>query len=304
MIISQLVYISEFQMAIGTLWETLQAEGWNESQLGVIQEELERIEFYRPFKKALAVERALAINEYAKFRKSRAYSDNMLTGGFGMGGGMGNPNSFTGNSSAWNDVSQVFDAVGGWMKSAGLRTAGTVRHWYWRFFLSYDDEIQYLKFQNYTIQQITEVEKGKKLYNIAEQTEQWTVEQKQNLSRFMLSSMLIGGHGSYIEKSGLSETMRQMALAAVALKRYSLQNKQPPLNLTSLVPAILKQVPMDPMDGQPLRCKLKPDGKLLLYSVGKDGVDNNGDPAPSDNQKNKSITSGKDWVWPEVEKAQ
>jgi hypothetical protein len=34
-------------------------------------------------------------------------------------------------------------------------------------------------------------------------------------------------------------------------------------------------VPLDPFDGQPLRCKLLPDG-VVVYSVGYDGADNGG----------------------------
>jgi hypothetical protein len=56
---------------------------------------------------------------------------------------------------------------------------------------------------------------------------------------------------------------------------------------------------MDVMDGKPLRYRLNPDGTLLLYSVGEDGVDDGGDPTPG-----KSWTDSKCWwlardaVWP------
>jgi hypothetical protein len=46
--------------------------------------------------------------------------------------------------------------------------------------------------------------------------------------------------------------------------------------LEDLVLQYLPAVPRDPFDGQPLRMAAGPEG-LLLYSVGKDGVDDGGD---------------------------
>jgi hypothetical protein len=54
-----------------------------------------------------------------------------------------------------------------------------------------------------------------------------------------------------------------------------------PTNLAQLVPIYLQRVPADPFTGRPM--VYRPEGpKWLLYSVGEDGVDNDGDPvAPS-----------------------
>ncbi len=38
---------------------------------------------------------------------------------------------------------------------------------------------------------------------------------------------------------------------------------------------LLREVPADPFDGKPLRCKRTADG-LMVYSVGPDGEDNGG----------------------------
>src|SRR5262249_52975358 len=50
-----------------------------------------------------------------------------------------------------------------------------------------------------------------------------------------------------------------------------------PARLDDLAPAYLKEVPLDFMDGKPLRYRTKEDGTFLLYSVGEDGKDDGGD---------------------------
>ena len=78
-----------------------------------------------------------------------------------------------------------------------------------------------------------------------------------------------------------------MAVTAIALKRHQLRSGRFPNNLSDLVPSLLPEVPVDWMDGQPLRYRLNTDGTYTLYSVGQDGRDDNGDPT-------------KDEVWPTV----
>jgi hypothetical protein len=63
---------------------------------------------------------------------------------------------------------------------------------------------------------------------------------------------------------------------ALGIERYRLANHdQLPATLQDLVPAYLPAVPVDPFDGKPLRYNRLPKG-YLIYSVGKDCVDNGG----------------------------
>ena len=101
------------------------------------------------------------------------------------------------------------------------------------------------------------------------------------------------------------ETARNVVVTAIALKRYELQHHQPPAKLDELIPDLLQTVPIDCMDGQPLRYRPNADGTFLLYSVGTDGKDDGGDPSL---QKNINYTGSNfywqndralDWVWPQ-----
>lgn len=65
------------------------------------------------------------------------------------------------------------------------------------------------------------------------------------------------------------------AVVAVALERYRQKHRRWPAELGELVPAPLPKVPLDAMDGRPLRYRRLADG-VVVYSVGLDGTDDGG----------------------------
>ncbi len=79
-----------------------------------------------------------------------------------------------------------------------------------------------------------------------------------------------------LSRAAEAEAERRILITAVALERYRLKHKAYPQSLSALAPEFLKTVPVDFMDGQPLRYHLSNDGHFLLYSVGQDCVDNGG----------------------------
>lgn len=92
------------------------------------------------------------------------------------------------------------------------------------------------------------------------------------------------------------ETYRQMTLAALALKRYQLRHGRLPPDLAALAPEFLPAAPRDPMSGNSLLYRLRPDGSFLLYSVGVDGKDDGGDAQPGSG--GPGFWEGRDAVWP------
>jgi len=98
------------------------------------------------------------------------------------------------------------------------------------------------------------------------------------------------------------EAARQIVVTAITLQRYHLAHGSHPTDLHYLVPAFLSTLPLDPVEGQPLRYRSNADGTFLLYSVGENGVDDGGDPS----LEKYFETSGYawqnphalDWVWP------
>ena len=96
-----------------------------------------------------------------------------------------------------------------------------------------------------------------------------------------------------------AETDRSLTLCAIALKRYSLRYGKLPESLKMLVPEFLSSLPVDYMDGKPIKYRLHNDGSFTLYSVGEDGKDNDGDLSLPEGSKSKDLWRRRDYVWPE-----
>ncbi len=73
-----------------------------------------------------------------------------------------------------------------------------------------------------------------------------------------------------------AEARRRVLITALALERFRGKHGAYPATLAPLAPEFLTTVPVDFMDGQPLRYRLTDDGHFVLYSVGLDCVDNGG----------------------------
>jgi len=73
-----------------------------------------------------------------------------------------------------------------------------------------------------------------------------------------------------------TEARRRLVIAAIGLERYHIAHGAYPKDLQSLAPDVLKSVPLDFMDGKPLRYRLTDSDSFVLYSVGLDCVDDGG----------------------------
>lgn len=85
--------------------------------------------------------------------------------------------------------------------------------------------------------------------------------------------------------------------AALAAERFRRVTGRWPLALAELSPAFLKEVPADPYDGQPLRCRRLGD-RFVIYSTGPDLIDNGGSINLLDWQKSGSDLGFRLWDAP------
>ena len=81
--------------------------------------------------------------------------------------------------------------------------------------------------------------------------------------------------GWIAERDLVFQTHLDLARAALAVERYRLATGALPVALDALVPSYLKEVPLDPFDGRPIRYTRQTSG-YVLYSVDADGQDNAG----------------------------
>ena len=73
-----------------------------------------------------------------------------------------------------------------------------------------------------------------------------------------------------------SQAQLRCAIVATAAERYRRSKGRWPDSLDALTGAgYLTEIPADPYDGQPLRCRRLDDG-VEVYSIGPDGEDNGG----------------------------
>ena len=108
----------------------------------------------------------------------------------------------------------------------------------------------------------------------------------------IFTHMLLPALAQVHAKADRSLTTARLAMAVAALERHRLANGGYPKALADLVPRFLPTVPLDPMDGQPLRYRLNADGSFTLYGVGPNHADDGGIMAA------KTATQDLDWVWP------
>jgi hypothetical protein len=67
----------------------------------------------------------------------------------------------------------------------------------------------------------------------------------------------------------------RLRMAQLAARAYLFEKGQVPTELANLVPEYLDAVPDDPFGGGPLLARAA-EGGMLIYSVGPDGVDDDG----------------------------
>lgn len=97
--------------------------------------------------------------------------------------------------------------------------------------------------------------------------------------RYILSSLALPAVSKAHDKFAATMAQQKLLQTAIALKRYQLAHKTWPDSLDQLVPAYLPSVPLDPIDGQPLRYKKAANeaDDYTLYSIGVNGIDDGGD---------------------------
>ena len=117
--------------------------------------------------------------------------------------------------------------------------------------------------------------------------------------RFPLSPQSLMSLSRTVKKAMKAETERSIATCAIALKRYSILHGKSPTSLDSLVTEFLPSLPVDYMDGKPLKYRRNADGGFTLYSVGEDGKDDGGDASLlPDKTGSRNRWSRKDFIWP------
>jgi hypothetical protein len=275
--ISQLVRYAMTGTATAATWEALQENEWTEAQLLELQSNWEATDLLSLLERVMTMERADSVEASAKARKSWE----TIYGPTPFGGPAG----------------------GNLREKFGYLYDRYPRYWRWKFSSwSYEQELYYLQITTAAVEASRAINvSGAFLPALNEFHHQAANIDKlypDRSNHFLLDIRYERYCDTYFRRLALTEAGRRLLVTAIALKRFHLQNGAYPTNLNELVPNYLKQMPLDFMDGKPLRYRLRADGDFLLYSVGEDGEDNGGEGSPVGSGTFGNWLAARDIVWP------
>jgi hypothetical protein len=288
LMISELVRIAIGGIALSATWEALQSPSWREEQLSDLQAAWESVDLLGQAESVFAMERPFVELSLADGRRSYSAVGSL----FGAAGP-------TGFRELAEMGKELLEHPKNGLREFAHRYPG---YWAWRWWQSYDDELVSLESLQAGIEavQVARQQNGFAPATKQLQRKLESIHRAHAVANRWLGLDPEGTIGPFLSRIATFEAQRSLLVAAIALKRRQLRHGAYPAELTALVPEFLRQLPRDPMDGQPLRYRLNPDGSFLLYSVGQDGQDNGGDPtpAPPASASGRAWWRGRDVVWP------
>ncbi len=293
LIISQLVRIAGATLAWSSTWNLLQTNAWSDDQLATLQTAWQELDFSTDMARALEMERAMTLDYFREVSGSWAKLKATI-----------------------QQQESAEEMLGG--EFVFLPMHGLVLHWIcaplWRWAWADQDARRALDRWQEMIETdriarhkswALAKDRGARLDQAAaaspwlRRQDEQSQQSLYDRCRYLLSNQTFGLGGGLIRRVLQTETARRMMVTALALTRHRLRHGQPAVTLERLVPELLPAIPLDGMDGKPLRYRLNPDGTFLLYSVGEDGKDDGGDAALGQGKTIfAQIWDGKDAIYP------
>ena len=301
--ISQSIRARFVQSALGATWEALQAKGWSDAELAHLQVRWEAIRFLGPFAASAALDRATRIHEIHWIQQSRQNYDAFMRAALP---GQTLPGAFG------PLPDDLFEAMRELPKQSFRSFTVGFDVWCWRYFSSYRDERSSMACTQVAIEALrtaltnrsymtvrSNLSAGFAKLGYPEPNVDWC---GYGLSVHDLFAGATSDSSRLCRRALYAETQRELVVTAIALERYRLRHGHPPIQLNALVPEFFHDIPRDYMDGQPLRYQLNADQMPVLYSIGADGNDDNGDNSPPDRLSGPPAgrwLNSRDWVWPQ-----
>ncbi|MDB6017755.1 MAG: hypothetical protein JWR19_2244 [Pedosphaera sp.] len=292
LIITQRVRAACAQFAFVDTWEALQASGWTDDQLSTLQAAWQALEFPKVMAESFEMDRNMSLDFFREVQNLSVSRNKAI---------------------AAMEAPRMLEFFGDTMPAHGF-----VLHYLnipiWRLAWADQDDLRALNrwqrfIDDFRVARTNSWVASKELLDVADKNVKEIIpglqiaDQQLGLYdrwRFLFSGDTFSITSSVLLKSLRAETEKNMVLTAIALKRYEFRKDNMPNELSALVPEFLNELPRDWMDGQPLRYKPNADGSFLLYSVGENGRDDDGDPRPEveTTKKFSNIWQGRDAVWP------
>jgi hypothetical protein len=269
---SELVRIAIGTIAMSDTWEALQAGGWMEEDLAALQKAWERQEFATAMAHSLEGEKIFCAVVAEQMRASNEDASRMI----------------------------FRNQPGGLRRNLGESAVKQIYSWVWRFAWSHQAQLREQKDLHW-LNQLMRTGTNDKCYSnikapLVQLVEDIGEKRFYDVLRYPGLDSVYASQA--IIKAMRAETDRSLTLCAIGLKRYSLRHGELPATIEQLVPEFLATLPIDYMDGKPVKYRLNPDGSFTLYSVGEDGKDGGGDLTPPAGSRSKDMWGRRDCVWP------
>ena len=254
---SAVFYCAIHGLALQTFWEGWVAGQWSDQQLKEFQSRFAFVDILAVFDNAMRGERA-GINSMVETLNGRQLRDHFLPARAGSG-------------DDWNDRLIRFYVRN---SSPSLRAENL---------LFYNRLCDQTLFKGYDLSQhqVFPAKSEAAVVLIGESFSKLTAEK-------YLAAIAVPNFSHFIKIVARNQTFVSEALIVCALERYRRANGEYPATLARLSPGFLENLPHDIITGETLKYRLTANGQFLLYSVGWNQRDDNGNA-----EKDKG-----DWVWP------
>ena len=240
-LISQLVRMAQFALAINPLWEGCVEHRWSDAQLAVFQERLERVDFLSGFVRAFEGERVCGI--------------------VGLNQIISNPPEMRPGESGESLRRLAMLLPFGLLRQNQVALAS--------YQTEYLNDLRSLQTNAPPTGWAARI-------NSRETSEKTKFEQMPYSPFTFFVKQLAPATSRAENRAARAQTMAHLAITACALERHRLTHGSYPQTIDALVPAFLTRLLLDPMNAKPFQYRRTDEGWFLLYSVGENGKDDGG----------------------------
>jgi len=269
-LIDLLVRIAMTDIAMQPIYEGLAKHQWTDAQLVALDAELAKLDFLADYQVSMRGERAFGSGVIDYVSKKNSYERYREL--------IGMESDFEGRTKSFeSDAKKFFQRIGfplipqGWFEQNKLAIAQLHEKWLLR---------------------ITEPEKHLVIPQMTDDAQQ---AQPAASPYNFFARLLTPPLSTIAKKSARGQLTADLARTAIALERYRLARGEFPESLDALAPQFIAKLPHDIINGQPLHYRRTLDGQFVLYSVGWNETDDDGEVAFT-KVGSLDVNTG-DWVW-------
>ena len=258
--VSHLVRFACATLVYNVTWQALQTNGWSDERLAHLQRQWESVNFFKKLPETSAFRRASDAAMCQRERQEPVLQDDSLAELY---------------KEMFRSPKNALAELDYYRQKADYRQHG-----------SYEDEKALLLFnrdREIELRNAVQVSTWSAMRGLPGVTNKVFFQSKYRsrlqsiLNLKELNAAFLHRGTGFLGRAAEAEARRRIIITAIALERYRGKHGLYPKSLAELKSELLKNTPVDFMDGQPLRYHLMDDDHFILYSVGLDGIDNGGE---------------------------